>query len=276
MSHDDIYARIESIADDSFKLQTIEKLFLSTINKSIKDSINTSGGNITGVTETVGSVVKKSLRSFYATKQYQSSLMVLLRNVKGIGMDKLGLYKNDGLTVATNALNKGQKLAIDYILDAMNENGLNAKFNQPLRNLIYENVTKGSSLTTLQESLKKYIISNPEKASDLSRYFKQISQNGADAYSSVIDQKIAEKYAETSVGYMVVGSLINNSSKQCRHAVLQLDRIITKKNFEGMKKIGLKSGMNKDTTFENLPIRRGHPGCRHSFVTVVGKLPEQN
>jgi hypothetical protein len=271
MDHQDIFSRIESIAEDSYTISTLENLLVKEMVSSLDNALNISNNEIIGTSISPGAITKKGLKSFYSSKQYQDSLLAVLQKVEKIGVDKVGIYANDGLNVAKTALNKQQGQAIDYILDAMNESGLNARFNQPMRNLIYENVKKGSSKRALEESLRKYIKSNPEKASDINRYFKNIVENGADAYSSVVDQKIAEKYSDSITGYRVIGSLINNSSPQCRYAVNTLNRFVTKENFESMVKIGLKHGIYSKIEFSNLAINKNHIGCRHQFIPIVGK-----
>jgi hypothetical protein len=70
----------------------------------------------------------------------------------------------------------------------------------------------------------------------------------------------------------MTGSLIDNSSPQCRFAINELKGKITKENWNQVKDHATKRFPLIDgTTFENLPLNRLHWGCRHSFYPIMIK-----
>jgi protein-disulfide isomerase len=116
----------------------------------------------------------------------------------------------------------------------------------------------------LENKLKEYISGGNDKSGKLSRYVKQVAIQGADAYTSILDQKITDKYYDKITGYIVTGSLIETSSPQCKYCVKDLNRLITKDDFEEIKKRSV--GLIDGTTFKNLPTLKLHFGCRHTFT----------
>jgi hypothetical protein len=187
-----------------------------------------------------------------------------LINVKTIGENKLDLYNKEGLKIEKSAVSPSQKLAISEHLSYLEENGLNAKFNQPLRQLIYSNINTGISQAGLEDKLKAYITGDNDQSGKLSSYVKQVAIQGADAYTSIIDQKITDKYIEKITGFIVSGSLIETSSPQCQYCVRELNRTITKDDWDEVVKRAV--GLIDGTTFENLPTNKLHWGCRHTFT----------
>jgi hypothetical protein len=168
------------------------------------------------------------------------------------------------LKIEKSAVSPSQKLAISEHLSYLEENGLNAKFNQPLRQLIYSNINTGISQAGLEDKLKAYITGDNDQSGKLSSYVKQVAIQGADAYTSIIDQKITDKYIEKITGFIVSGSLIETSSPQCQYCVRELNRTITKDDWDEVVKRAV--GLIDGTTFENLPTNKLHWGCRHTFT----------
>lgn len=246
-------------------LKKLEQLLNSILLANVNDGTNRIGNNLE-LTKSTEEIVKKSLRSFYNSNQYRKSIAKYLVNVKTIGENKLDLYNKEGLKIEKSAVSPSQKLAISEHLSYLEENGLNAKFNQPLRQLIYSNINTGISQTGLEQKLKTYIAGGNDQSGKLSSYVKQVAIQGADAYTSIIDQKITDKYIDEITGFIVTGSLIETSSPQCKYCIRDLNRLITRDNWDDVKKIGLKHGMSEETTFDNLPTLKGHPNCRHAFT----------
>ena len=97
-------------------------------------------------------------------------------------------------------------------------------------------------------------------------YIKQVAIQGADAYTSIIDQKITDKYIDKVTGFIMTGSLIDSSSPQCKYCVKELDRLIKKEDWNKVKKIAQENGLIENTEFKDLPTNKLHWGCRHTFT----------
>lgn len=260
----DAIPNIENLVSAS-ELKKLEQLLNSILIDNVKNGTNTIAGSLE-LSKSTEEIVKKSLRSFYNSKQYKKSIAKYLINVKTIGDTKFDLYAKDGLKIEKAAVSPSQKLALTEHLSYLEENGLNAKFNQPLRQLIYSNINTGISQTGLEQKLKTYISGGNDQSGKLSSYVKQVAIQGASSYTSIIDQKIVDKYGDKITGYIVTGAIIETSSPQCKYCIRDLNRLITRDNWDDVKKIGLKHGMSEETTFDNLPTLKNHFGCIHQFT----------
>jgi hypothetical protein len=157
-----------------------------------------------------------------------------------------------------------KNVVIDETIDKLLNNGLNQKFVQPLRDLIYQNATSGLSLSDARAQIKEFIAGGKDVTGKLGSYIEQTSIQAVDAYSGAINAKILEQFEMD--GLLITGSLIDNSSPQCRYAIEELGGLITRENWHKVEAIGKKySGWIDGTNFDNLPINKLHWGCRHNF-----------
>lgn len=168
------------------------------------------------------------------------------------------------------AFETAKNIIIDETIDKMLNNGLNQKFVQPLRDLIYQNATSGLSLIDARAQIKEFIAGGKDVTGKLGQYVEQTSIQAVDAYSGAINTKILETFEMD--GLLITGSLIDNSSPQCRYAINELGGLITRENWPKVEEIGKKfNGWIEGTTFDNLPTNRLHWGCRHSFYPKIIK-----
>ena len=162
-----------------------------------------------------------------------------------------------------------KKVVIDEIIDKMLDNGLNAEFVQPLRDIVYQNATTGISLKDAKIQLKQFIIGGGDKSGKLGSYLEQTAQQGVDAYSGAINKRLLETFDYDAL--LMTGSLIDNSSPQCRYVVEELGGRISESDWPKVKEIAEKNGLIDGTTFDNLPQQRLHWNCRHSFYPILNK-----
>jgi len=242
----------------------LEILLMNILIKNISDNININNGKIQ-LSDTTDTIVKKSLKKFYNTKEYSESIIKYLTKIEDVSKLKLDIYRKKGLLINSSEINPAQKLAIEEHLSYLNENGLNSRFNQPLRKIIYSNIYAGSSQNELEAQLKNYVTGKEA----LTKYIKQTAIQGADAYTAIIDQKITDKYIGRVVGYTIVGSLIETSSPQCKYCVEKLKRKIKKDDWKTIQEIAAQNGLIKGTDFKNLPTNKLHWGCRHLFTPEI-------
>lgn len=176
------------------------------------------------------------------------------KNVNGVKVPNFDVAKN---------------VVIDEVVDKMLNNGLNQKFVLPLRDLIYQNATTGGlSLADARIQIKELV--GTGTAGKLGQYVEQTAIQAVDAYSGAINTKLLETFSYD--GLLITGSLIDNSSKQCRFAIEELGGKITRENWAKVEAIGKKqNGWIDGTTFDNLPTNRLHWGCRHSFYPIILK-----
>lgn len=174
----------------------------------------------------------------------------------------------NNITVPT--FETAKNIVIDETLDQMVGNGLNQHFVQPLRDLIYQNVTSGLSLKQAKENIRVYIQGGKDESGKLGRYIDQTAIQAVDSYSGAINKKLLETFDYD--GLLITGSLIDNSSPQCRFAINELNGQITRDNWsEVVAHVGKNAPLIEGTTFDNLPVQRLHWGCRHSFYPILIK-----
>lgn len=171
--------------------------------------------------------------------------------------------------VKVPAFETAKNMVIDEVVDGLLDNGLNQNFVQPLRSLIYQNVTNGLSLKDAREAIKEYIQGGKDVTGKLGKYIEQTAQQAVDSYAGIINMKILENFDMD--GLLITGTLIDTSSPQCRYVINELNGRITRENWPKVKAIAEKYGLIENTTFDNLPLLKLHWSCRHSFFPYLDK-----
>lgn len=235
------------------------ELLVSLALKELTKSVDIKGGKIQP-TDLTQSIVKKSIRSFYNSNQYRNSLSRYLKNIQDYDREKQAMYGKQNMSVSN--ITNAQQIAITEYIGYLNEAGINERFNQPLRKAISQNIRLGKSLSEIKDELSKFAEFKTNKS-----YFTQTAQQGADAYASIIDQKIMEKYRTKIKGLRIVGSIIETSSPQCVEAV-EMGRDLTIEQWEKLLK-KYKKQIIEGTTVENLATNKLHIGCRHQFTPYL-------
>lgn len=168
------------------------------------------------------------------------------------------------------ALSVEKKIIIDETIDKMLDNGLNQKFVQPLRDLVYRSVTSGLSLSEAKAAIKEYIQGGNDVSGKLGQYLEQTAIQSVDMYSGIINKKLLEEFNYD--GLLMTGSLIDNSSPQCRYAIEVLKGKITRENWsQVVAHVGKNAPLIEGTTFDTLPLNKLHWGCRHNFFPIIIK-----
>ena len=171
----------------------------------------------------------------------------------------------NGIKVPDFAIAK--KIATDEIIDQMLNNGLNQEFVVPLRDLVFENVSHGLSLKDARLKIKEFIKGGGDTTGKLSRYIEQTAEQAVTAYSGIIGNKLMDTFNYD--GMLIVGSLIDNSSPQCRYCINELKGTIKRTDWPKVEKIAKENGLVKDTTFNDLPLNLLHWGCKHDFYPII-------
>ncbi len=182
--------------------------------------------------------------------------------------DAISVFQSEINGIEVPAFDVAKKVVIDETLDQMLGNGLNQNFVQPLRSLIYQNATSGLSMKEARQQIKDYISGGKDQSGKLGRYIEQTAIQATDAYSGAINKKLLETFDYD--GLLITGSLIENSSPQCRFAIEVLKGKITRENWDEVKAHATKRfPLIEGTTFDNLPVNLLHYGCRHGFFPII-------
>lgn len=239
---------------------------------AIERNFDVKGGKIQGGKDFIRQLNKLSVQIVELIQKepkFTGPVSQFVRRLGSISDAITDFQKNiNGITVPAFELAKN--IVIDETVDQMLNNGLNQHFVQPLRSLIYQNVTSGLSLKQAKEQIKEYISGGNDESGKLGRYIEQTAIQAVDSYSGAINKRILETFDMD--GLLITGTLIDNSSPQCRYAINELNGTISREDWPKVKAHATKRfPLIEGTTFDNLPMNRLHYGCRHSFFPIILK-----
>lgn len=265
-------AKQQAIDALNARIGDMDKEAYNILLKAIEREFDIKAGKIQGGKGFVNQLNKLSvgvLDLLQTEPKFTGPVSQFIKRMPAIAEEISAFQKSvNGITVP--AFETAKKIVIDEIIDKMLNNGLNQKFVIPLRDLIYRNVTSGLSLSDARAQIKDFIQGGKDESGKLGQYIEQTAIQAADSYSGAINVKLLQTFDYD--GLQVVGTLIDNSSPQCRFAKTDLHSIITRDNWAKVKAIGEKqSGWIPGTNFDNLPLNRLHWGCRHEFGPIIIK-----
>lgn len=265
-------AKQKAIDELSKHIDEMSKAAYAIMLKAIEDTFDLKAGKIVGNKDFVkhlNKLTNEVLELLQNTPRFAGPVSQFVKRMPVIS-EEISAFQKSINNIEIPAFETAKKIVIDEIIDKMLDNGLNQNFVQPLRDLIYQNVTSGLSLADAREQIKQYIQGGKDVSGKLGSYIEQTAVQAVDGYSGTINKKILENFDMN--GLLITGSLIDNSSPQCRFAINKLNGKITRENWPQVAAIGEKqSGWIEGTTFDNVPLNRLHHGCRHSFYPIIIK-----
>jgi hypothetical protein len=256
------------------QLPSIEKLAYQLMVDFVDNNLDTQGGKIVPNTQALLALNKFAddyLGAFTAAEKYKGAIGGYLKNFKSLGDLMIEFQSSNKVDIKQARIGAVQEIVVAEIVNRYSENGLNPGFVQPLREILFNNITGGVNKVEAMAQLRDYIQSGKDQTGKLGRYLEQTAQQGVDSYTGAVNTRIMQTFQVDT--YIMSGSLIATSSKQCRFAIEELGGIIDRKDWPKLKELAEKDGLIEGTTFDNLPINKLHWGCRHEFTPVV--LTEQ-
>ena len=260
-------AKQKAIDELNKRIDTMGSTAYSILLKSIEDTFDFKGGKLVADKNFIKQLNKLTvdvLDLLQKDPKFTGPVSQFIKRMEPISEAIDGFQKSvNGVKVP--GFETAKKIVIDEIVDKMLNNGLNQSFVQPLRDLIYQNVSgEGLSLSQARIQVKELAATNGK----LGQYVEQTAVQAVDAYSGAINTKLLETFDYDAL--LMTGTLIDNSSKQCRYVLEELGGRITRENWPKVKE---KAGgsLIEGTTFDNLPTNRLHWGCRHSFYPIINK-----
>lgn len=251
------------------EMPSIEKTAYQLLSDYVDDNMDTEGGRLVPNQNALRALARFSdeyLGAFTKSQVYSGTIGGYLKNFKSVSDLMVEFQKSQNIDVKQARLGAVQEIVMAEIIDQYDANGLNAHFVQPLREILYENITGGMNKTEAMTRLREYIQSGKDQSGKLGRYLEQTAQQGVDSYTGAINTRIMQTFKIDT--YIMSGSLIATSSKQCRYGIEKLGGIIERSDWPRLKEIAEKDGLIEGTTFDNLPINKLHWGCRHEFTPV--------
>lgn len=242
----------------------------SIVLKAIEETFDFKAGKIIGDKDFIQKLNKLTaevLNLIQKDPKFTGPVSQFVKRFETIAVE-ISFYQKALNAITVPAFETAKNIVIDETIDKLLNNGLNQKFVVPLRDLIYQNVTSGLSLSDAREKIKEFIQGGKDTTGKLKSYIEQTAIQAVDSYSGAINTKILETFEMD--GLLITGSLIDNSSPQCRFAINELKGKITRDNWSEVETIGKKfKGWIEGTTFDNLPMNKLHHGCRHGFYPII-------
>lgn len=252
------------------QMPSIEKIAYQLMADYVDGKLDTKDGKIVpnaAALAALNNFADQYMGAFTESQQYKGAVGGYLKNFKSLSDLMIEFQQSQKVDVKQARLGAVQEIVVAEIIDRYTENGLNKGFVQPLREILYNNITGGLSKADAMAQLRDYIESGKDQTGKLGRYLEQTAQQGVDSYTGAINTRIMQTFKVET--YIMSGSLIATSSPQCRYAIEKLGGIIDRKDWPKLKAIAEKDGLIEGTTFDNLPINKLHWGCRHEFTPVV-------
>jgi hypothetical protein len=208
--------------------------------------------------------------------RFQSTLTKFLGDLRTIQENNIKFHATtNNFDIETAGVKEVQKTMVNEIIEQYTGNGLNADFATPLKDGIFRNILAGANMRDIKQVLNSYILSGADNSGKLSSYLDQTAMQAVDSYTGAINQKLAADFKYT--GYIISGSLIETSSKQCVFAVSKAGATGGYLSFKDWEKVldiaknNPKARLITGTTVKNLPLNKLHWGCRHDFTPFIFK-----
>lgn len=205
-------------------------------------------------------------------KKFQGKVGSFLSDLEKIQANNQKFHATtNNFNIQTAGVTDVQQMVVNEIINQFLGNGLNQHFAPPLRDAIFRNILAGASLTEVRQTLEMHIISGQDESGKLQQYLNNTAIQAVDAYTGAINQKLKDEF--TFTGYIISGSLIKTSSKQCIYAIETSEEgYLSFKEWEKvlqMARENPKARLIEGTTIDNLPLNKLHWGCRHDFTPVI-------
>lgn len=258
-----------------------------TINRYGDIASKVSGSSIRDVEDVISTEVNRLTQDLNTliseNKHYKSEVAKYLKSFDDIEAINNNVHQSLN-NINTNPLLKIAKKQhapiIDKIADDLIGQGMNDGFITPVKDIVFSNITLGTTMSEASGILEDFIKGNEDKLGGLRRHAGQIVRDALNQYDGKINQMIANEYELNAVRY--VGSLIKDSRPQCVHwagkgviSMVELNKDIKKINAGGSIGGKAPTGWISGTTIRNFQQYRGGYNCRHQAIPYFDpKFPE--
>lgn len=248
----------------------IEKQAVQLLFDFIDDNLDVKDGEFVAnerAAKALNNFTDFMLAAMAELSDYKGAVSQYLKNFKSISNLMEEFQKSNGVKVNQARIGAAQELVVAEVINRYSDNGLNEGFVQPLRELLFNNISGGLNKKEAMSQLREFIAGGRDSTGKLHRYIEQTAQQGVDSYTGATNVRIMQTFKIDT--YIMSGSLIKTSSPQCRYAINKLNGLIDRKDWPKVKEIAEDNGLIEGTTFENLPINKLHWGCRHEFTPIT-------
>lgn len=240
------------------------------------NSVDVSAGKLQTNSKTENFLMSMDKKIYDALKKadYNKSVLKYTQNFSLIGDNIQEVHSKFNKVNITDAqINPFLRIEVNNTIDKLSGSGMAKDFINPIRESLYRNIMLGDEITTVEKTLRDFVISSEGNDSKLMRYVKQTSRDAMQQFDGTIQANIANELKLNALRY--VGSLIKDSRKQCIRWVSDNGGIIKLEDLQEEIDWAFAngSGMNPLTTLLTFFIFRGGFNCRHrAFPTNIISL----
>jgi len=207
---DELRNRKQMAVDRFGNLTTLENDILNSSfdwlveNLEIKNNTFQVSDDLTAL---MNKFVNVTLEIINQNESYQNKLSDYLRDLKTLSKNIITFQSDFNKIDVAREIKPVQATMTQELIDRLTDNGLNANFVQPLRDVIYNNAVAGMNLRQARQYLTDFVTSGKDKSGRLKSYIEQTATIGVDAFEGAINTKIQAQFATT--GLIISGSLID-------------------------------------------------------------------
>lgn len=279
----------QAVSDFNEGLESSQVNAYNKLISLVKDLTLDARGNIKKTAQNVKVLkgITKELQNTLLTPTYKKRVASYLGKFNLIEDEQL-LYFNTikkGYEAST-MLEVIKAQAMDSTLSALTEAGLETYFTQPVKYILYRNISTGGNYSSFQEELRDFILGNDEVDGRFLAYTKQITHDSISVFNAQYNQSISEELGLSF--YKYAGGSKDTTREFCMERKNKFFHIEEIKAWgRGEKCCGLQypqsknglpywAGMRKGTNENNILAFRGGYGCGHQLIAVSeAVVPEE-
>lgn len=217
--------------------------------------------------------IQNKLNNILLKTDYKSAVDDYLLSFDKINDLQKDLHKAvNGISLKKVPLNDYKKAQIEIVKNNLLGSGVNAKFTEPIKEILTRNVLVGTSLEDARDILEKYVVGD-DSLGVLQKNIGQVASDTIRQYDGAINGVIKEEYGMNKIAY--VNSNIKTTRGQCLHWTSfefitdeQLEEEIPVANAGGTLGGYKCSGMIEGTDLTNFTANRGGYNCRHEAIPI--------
>ncbi len=235
----------------------------------ILNNLDVTGGKIHSSAKAEQFLMSMDQKIYGALKKadYNNSVLRYTQNFDEIAQNTKELQSAlNGINITDAQINPFLKIEVGNTIDKLTGSGMAKDFINPIRQSLYRNIMLGADISTVETTLRDYLITTDDADSKLLRYVKQTSRDAMQQFDGIIQSNIASELGLNALRY--IGSLIADSRKQCVRWIEKEGAILMIEDLEEeiAWAFNYGSGMNPDTTVLTFAIYRGGYNCRHRAI----------
>lgn len=262
-------------ADFVNAVKGVQDDLLTDVQKLLRDFERKKGRFVGSEKETSLIIqLKKELRNIVNKSDYPTKVTELLNGFDDIEENIKLIHKEyNSISVRNTLITPVKKALITDVQDNLLGAGIDTRFIDPVKKILFSNVNLGASVLDTEKQLRIMITGQKGEHGLLERWAGQVARDSSQQYEGSVNQIIKDEYDLNAIEY--VGSLVRDSRAQCQKWVKKgviFDKDLQKeidwaKN--GGTYYGKKvSGFILNTTIKTFCINRGGYNCRHTAIPV--------